>query len=175
VRGIGVGLMIAVGLSSLGCRTARTRGCPASLGAVAHEDFVEVQAAALWWWIDRVDEPSEVGWLFVAVDGEDLSEELLAQLRRHSWTRPRYWRMRSLLLPGSLAKDDENGIAHDVTTNEEGTRLWVAGTRFSSATSATTNVGVGGCGDLCGGSSEVRLRCDESGWRVYDVREGLAY
>jgi len=91
-----------------------------------------VQAAAIWWWMDRVEQPRELGWLFVGVDGQDIDEELRAELRRRYWMRPRYWRVRSLLLPASIAADDENGYAHDVTTGERGTRLWVAGTRFSS-------------------------------------------
>jgi hypothetical protein len=145
------------------------------LEGVAHEDFVRVQAAAILWWLDRVEEPRELGWLFVSADGADIDDELRAELRHRHWMRPRYWRVRSLLLPASIAEDDANGFAHDVTTGERGTRLWVAGTRFSSPTSANANVGVTGVGDLGGGSTEVFLRCDESGWRVYDVGGGMAY
>ena len=175
VRGLGAVFFVVVALLSLGCRGEGVRGCPASLGAVAHEDFVGVHAAALWWWLDRVEDPRELGWLFVGVDGEDLDDDLRAELRRRYWTRPRYWRVKSLLLPASIAADDENGFAHDVTTGERGTRLWVAGTRFSSATSAKANVGITGVGDLGGGSTEVSLRCDESGWRVAEIVSSLAY
>jgi hypothetical protein len=172
---------VVIGVSADGCQQGQNIAavaqyvCPASLGAVGAEDRLDLQAAALWWWIDRLESVRDIGWLFVSLDGQDADAVQVVRLREGHRVHTRNRELADRILSRAAASIDQDGIAHHVTTQGRGLTLGVSSIDFWSPAAARALVDFAGCGDLCGGSTEVFLRCDESGWRVYGVGQGMAY
>jgi hypothetical protein len=156
--------MIGIG----GCRQMPGAACPSSLEDAQQRGVVGVQAAGLSWFLDRSESPEDIGWVFVNVDDKDFAE-LLSHLELGHGVNARYRSTRDRIAPMSQSKVDADDTYRHAITGEQGARVYVAAVEFLDAITARAHVGTSG------GDTEVLLLCDESGWRVYDTGQGIAF
>lgn len=156
--------MIGIG----GCRPTQGAACPSSLADAQQRGVVGVQAAGLSWFLDRSASPEDIGWVFVNVEDKDF-EELLSRLEMGRGVNARYRNVRARIAPMSQSKVGADETYRYATTGAQGSRVYVGAVEFLDAITARAHVGTSG------GDTEVLVLCDESGWRVYDTGQGIAY
>ena len=162
--------LVTVWVAVSGCRENAARACPASIDEARSQAVNDVYEAALWWWIDRLDGSESGGpkYLRLEPDESNTFDEVTEALRARHWHRAQYWRFAPQIRRGAPPKIDESGTAHFKEPGEEEGTLWIGSVEFVRGTDAKAIV------ETYGGTSEVVLRCEPSGWHVYDVVGGVA-
>lgn len=167
LRPLVIGL-VTVWVAVSGCQETAARGCPASIDEARSKALNDVYAAALWWWSDRLDGSESGGPRYLRLEPDEAFDEVTEALRARHWHRAQYWRFAPQLRRGTPPIIDESGTAHFKEPGEEESTLGIGSVEFVSGIEAKAIV------QVYGGLDEVVLRCEPSGWRVYDVVRSMA-
>lgn len=162
--------LVALSMAMTGCRDTATRACPATIDEARSLALNAVYEAALWWWIDRLDGSESGGptYLRLEPDESNTFDEVTGELRARHWHRAQYWRFARQIRRGTPPTIDESGATHFKEPGEDEGTLWIGNVEFVSGADAKATIGT------YGGTSDVVLRCEPSGWRVYEVVGGIA-